>query len=105
MSLTPDQARLLDTIACQLRRTDPRLARRLTGPLRPALSRVRELVVLIVLLAEMALGFLPLAWGLASFSTLLLDAGLVSAFIATPALMWFTTTWAQHRWVRFEATR
>jgi hypothetical protein len=102
MSLSPHQARVLREISEQLAVSDPRLARRLSEPVQPPMSTVRELAVMAVLLCWTALGALPLTMGIAYSLPMLVGVGVLTAFVAAPMLIWATLRWVPcHGFVRF----
>lgn len=103
MSLSPHQLRALQQIGEHLAISDPWLARQLSGPPQPPTSAARELAVIIVLLGWMALGFVPLALGLAYAHPTLVGVGVLTACLGGPVMIWATLRWVRrHRFVRFE---
>jgi hypothetical protein len=102
MSLSPHQSRVLQEIGEHLAASDPWLARQLTGPQQPPTSVAREVAVMAVLLHWMALGFVPLAFGVAFSLPVLIGVGVLTAFICGPVMIWLTLRWVRrHRFVRF----
>ena len=103
MSLSPHQSRVLQEISDHLAISDPWLARQLTGPAQAPTSTVRELAVIVVLLGWMALGFVPLALGIAYAHPTLVGVGVLTACPGGPVMIWATLRWVRHhRFVRFE---
>jgi hypothetical protein len=103
MSLSPHQSRVLQEISEHLAASDPCLARRLSGPLQPPTSTARELAVIAVLLDWMALGFVPLAVGVAYSRPMLAGVGVLTTFVGGPVMIWATLRWVgRHRFVRFK---
>ena len=103
MSLSPHRSRVLREISEHLAASDPWLARRLTYPPQPPTSAARELAVVAVLLHWMALGFVPLAFGVAFSLPVLTGVGVLTAFIGGPVMIWATLRWVRrHRFVRFK---
>lgn len=103
MSLSPHQSRVLREIGEQLAVSDPRLARRLTGPPRAPTSTVREAALIAVLLGWMATGFVPLALGIGYAAPILVGVGVLTACLGGPVMIWVTLRWVRrHRFVRFD---
>jgi hypothetical protein len=102
MSLSPHQSRALREISEHLAISDPMLARQLSGPPQPPTSAARELAVIILLLSWMALGFVPLALGIAYAHPTLFGVGVLTACLGGPVMICATLRWVRrHRLVRF----
>jgi ABC-type Fe3+-siderophore transport system permease subunit len=103
MSLSPYQSHVLRQISEHLAVSDPWLARQLTGPRQPPSSAARESAVIAVLLGWLVLGFVPLGLGVALSLPVLIGAGVLTAFIGGPVMIWATLRWVRrHRFVRFK---